>query len=204
MKQLFYLSVILNAGSAGPHSFNDMETPDVPPQPARRNFIKKACSVVVGAVAGLVPAVSGLIVFLDPLRRKSEDSDAVLVASFNSLPKDGVPRKFSVVAGHTDAWNRMPRVPVGAVYLRRLGDGQVLAFNVICPHAGCFVDYEPSKKSYHCPCHNSSFALDGKIADPKSPSPRGLDELQVEIRNGDEIWVKFQNFRAGVSEKIPA
>jgi menaquinol-cytochrome c reductase iron-sulfur subunit len=181
-----------------------MEKPDVPPRPPRRDFLKKACSIVFGAVAGLVPAVSGLIVFFDPLRRQSRDNDLVPVASLNALPKDGVPRKFSVIASHTDAWNRMPSVPIGAVYLRRAGDNTVQAFNVICPHAGCFVDYQDSKKSYHCPCHNSSFGLDGKVADPKSPSPRGLDELPVEIRNGGEIWVKFQNFRAGVSEKIPA
>ena len=39
---------------------------------------------------------------------------------------------------------------------------------------------------------------------PGSPAPRGLDELEVEIRNKSEVWVKFRNFRAGVPEKIPA
>ncbi len=180
-----------------------METHDLPPQPARRNFIKKACALLVGSAAGLVPAISGLVVFLDPLRRKSEDTEVVHVASLNALPEDGVPRKFSVIASHTDAWNRMPRVPVGAVYLRRVGAKQLQAFNVICPHAGCFVDYDAARKGYHCPCHNSSFALDGKIADPKSPSPRGLDELEVEIRDETEIWVKFRNFRAGEKERVP-
>jgi Rieske Fe-S protein len=58
--------------------------------------------------------------------------------------------------------------------------------------------------SYLCPCHNSTFALDGKINDPDSPAPRGLDELAVEVRKNGEVWVKFQNYRAGVSEKIPA
>ena len=158
---------------------------------------------MIGAVTGLVPAISGLMVFLDPLRRKVRDNDAVLIAALSSLPEDGVPRKFTVIAEHTDAWNRTPRVPIGAVYLRRMGDKQIQAFNVVCPHAGCFVDYDLSRKGYHCPCHNSSFGVDGKIADPKSPSPRGLDELEVEIRSDNEIWVKFQNFRAGEKEKIP-
>jgi hypothetical protein len=31
-----------------------------------------------------------------------------------------------------------------------------------------------------------------------------LDELEVEVRGEAEIWVKFQNFRAGVVEKTPA
>jgi hypothetical protein len=30
-----------------------------------------------------------------------------------------------------------------------------------------------------------------------------LDDLVVEIRNGTEVWVKFQNFRAGTHDKIP-
>ena len=180
-----------------------MERQEAPFEPKRRDFIKKSCAVIIGAVTGLVPAISGLMVLLDPLRRKAQDTDAVLIASLSSLPEDGVPRKFPVIADHTDAWNRLPRVPIGAVYLRRIGDRQIQAFNVICPHAGCFVDYDLSRKGYHCPCHNSSFEVDGKIADPKSPSPRGLDELEVEIRSDNEIWVRFQNFRAGEKEKIP-
>jgi Rieske Fe-S protein len=92
---------------------------------------------------------------------------------------------------------------VGAVYLQRLAGKQVRALNVVCPHAGCFVDFRGAESCFHCPCHNSSFSLDGKVLDPKSPSPRALDDLPVEVRNGTEIWVQFQNFRAGVKEKTP-
>lgn len=180
-----------------------MDTPHPRPTPDRRNFITKACAVAVGGAIAVVPALAGLLVLFDPLRRKSASGGAVLVASLDSLPEDGAPRKFSVLATRVDAWNRSPNVPVGAVYLQRLGQGGVRAFNVVCPHAGCFVDYRPTENHYHCPCHNSSFALDGKVRDPKSPSPRGLDDLPVEIRNGGEVWVTFQNYRAGVHEKIP-
>ncbi|MBI4625323.1 MAG: Rieske 2Fe-2S domain-containing protein [Verrucomicrobia bacterium] len=179
-----------------------METPHVPPQPDRRNFLTKAAAVVIGGAITLVPSLAGLFVFFDPLRRKTEAGDAVLVGSLNALPENGEPRKFALLATRVDAWNRTPNVPVGAVYLQRLENNRVRAFNVACPHAGCFVDYRAGQKHYHCPCHNSSFALDGKVLDPRSPAPRGLDELPVEIRNGSEIWVRFQNFRAGVKERI--
>ncbi|MSU21213.1 MAG: Rieske (2Fe-2S) protein [Pedosphaera sp.] len=175
----------------------------LPENSVRRGFLKKASAVVLGALAGLIPGLAGLFVFLDPLRRKSHESGSVLVASLNSLPEDGMPRKFSVIASHTDAWTRMPEVPIGAVYLRRTGEKAVQAFNVVCPHAGCFVDFKTDQKSYHCPCHHSAFALDGLIKDSKSPSPRGLDELKVEIRNNSEIWVEFRNFQAGNAAKIP-
>jgi menaquinol-cytochrome c reductase iron-sulfur subunit len=172
--------------------------------PHRRAFLTKSCAVVVGGIVGAFPIATGLAVFLDPIRRKSGGAiDFVSVASLNSLPEDGLPVKFPVITSRVDVWTKSPLTPVGAVYLRRTGPKSVQAFNVVCPHAGCFVDFNPGRKSYLCPCHDSTFAMDGKINDPRSPSPRGLDELEVEIRNDTEVWVKFQNFRAGVHEKIP-
>jgi menaquinol-cytochrome c reductase iron-sulfur subunit len=180
-----------------------MASPDPSPEPDRRNFLTKAAAVVIGGSIAAVAPVAGLFVALDPLRRQTEGGDMVLVTTLNALPESGEPRKFSVITTRVNAWNRESNVPVGAVYLQRLKDGTVRALNCVCPHAGCPVNYRPAQNHYHCPCHNSSFATDGKILDPKSPSPRPLDDLAVEIRNDTEVWVKFQNFRAGVHEKIP-
>jgi menaquinol-cytochrome c reductase iron-sulfur subunit len=182
-----------------------MATPDLPPPTPsdRRNFFAKVAAVIVGGVIAAVPPIAGLLVAFDPLRRKGGSGGTVLVGSLRSLPESGEPRKFPVLATRIDAWNRTPNVPIGAVYLQRLPGDKVRALNVVCPHAGCFVDFRAKENHYHCPCHNSSFATDGKILDPKSPSPRALDELPVEIRKGHEIWVTFQNFRPGQAEKIP-
>ena len=181
-----------------------MEPPtDAPTTPDRREFLTQAAAVAIGGALTVVAPIAGLCVLLDPLRHKSEGGTSVLVASLNSLPENGEPRKFSVLATRVDAWNRTPNVPVGAVYLQRTKDGQVRALNVVCPHAGCFVDFRAAQGCYLCPCHNSTFGPDGKVLDPKSPSPRGLDELPVEVRAGGAIWVTFQNFRAGVHDKIP-
>ncbi len=180
-----------------------MDPSELPPQPDRRNFFAQAAAFVLGGLIALVAPIAGLVVFLDPLRRKSGNHEPVLVASLGSLPENGEPRKFPVLATKVDAWNRSPNVPVGAVYLQRLKDGRVRALNVVCPHAGCFVDFRPAQSCFHCPCHNSSFQLDGRVLDPKSPSPRALDELTVEVREGGQIFVTFQNFRPGEREKIP-
>lgn len=125
----------------------------------------------------------------------------VFLCTLDALPTDGSPRRFAVTATHQDAWNRTSGI-VGAVYLRRR-EKDVLALNVSCPHAGCFVDFSPERAGYFCPCHASSFDLDGSIRDHHSPAPRGLDALEVEVRNEKEIWVKFQNFRAGNVAKVP-
>lgn len=169
----------------------------------RRDFLKKVAASVISAVLGLVPLAAGLTVFLDPLRRKSAAKGAVRVTTLEALPNDGVPRQFPVLSTRVDAWNTFNRASIGAVYLLRTPDNKLQAFNVVCPHAGCFVDYLPDKGHYHCPCHDSTFTVAGKVEDPASPAPRGLDALQVEVRNGKEVWVKFQNFQAGTAEKIP-
>ena len=173
----------------------------------RRRFLVRAAAAILGALAALVPIASGLLVFLGPLRRQKREGRFVRVAPLDAVPADGVPRRFPIIAERTDAWNHYPAEPIGAVYLSRTSDGLLLALNVACPHAGCFVVYDSAGAQFRCPCHSSMFDVDGTRSDPiEAPAPRSLDSLACEIRaegSGKEIWVKFQNFRAGNSKKLP-
>jgi menaquinol-cytochrome c reductase iron-sulfur subunit len=182
---------------------SDANGPKTPPIP-RRSFVKEGLAAGLGILLGIFPFFAGLAVFLDPLRRRGNGpGKPILVTTLDSLPEDNIPRKFSVTASRSDAWNRFAQVPIGAVYLRRGATG-VTALNVVCPHAGCFVDFPPGRGEFLCPCHNSTFGLDGRVNDPRSPAARRMDDLKVEIKNGKEVWVAFQNFQAGTSKKIPA
>ncbi|MBI3861640.1 MAG: Rieske 2Fe-2S domain-containing protein [Planctomycetia bacterium] len=178
-----------------------------PPQP-RRGFFTQAAAVVVGAVAGLVPLAVGLATFINPLRRsvrskqRPSGSDAqgfYKVTTLDAL--SAIPQAFKIIADRKDAWNTFPKDAIGTVYLSRLENGDVLAFNVTCPHAGCAVDWRAAKNAYHCPCHNSAFAPDG-VRDPKSPSARDLDSLEVKFENG-AVLVKYQDFKSGEKGKHP-
>jgi menaquinol-cytochrome c reductase iron-sulfur subunit len=183
----------------------------------RRGFFTRVAAICIGLVVGLFPVLSGLAVLFDPLRRKAGKSGMVRVASLAAVPDDGVPRQFRVVlAQKDDAWTRHTNVPVGAVYLvRQPGSTKVLALHSTCPHAGCFVSYLRGEGLFGCPCHRSSFGLDGKRVDPaSSPSPRDMDSLECEVRtaargdgpagdgDGQEVWVRFQNFQIATPEKI--
>ncbi len=158
---------------------------------------------MTGALASVAAVVPGVTVLLDPLRRRGDPPGLVRIASLAALPEDGRPRRFTVVTERRDAWTRYEATPVGAVYLRRTEGGEVAAYNVTCPHAGCFVGVKEDQSGFGCPCHNSSFSLDGAIDDPASPAPRGMDRLDVEIRNTDEIWVRYVNFQPGVEDRVP-
>jgi Rieske Fe-S protein len=176
----------------------------VPPEP-RRGFVKQFLAFVIGGLVGVVPAAVGLATFLNPLRtsvrakQQPDGADAdgyYKVAPLSAL--SATPQALQIIANRKDAWNTYPKEAIGAVYLQRVGQ-EVRAFNAQCPHAGCFVDWQSGKKAYRCPCHNSSFAADGK-RDPQSPSARDLDELATKIEDG-VVCVKFQNFKAGDKEK---
>ena len=174
----------------------------------RRNFFTRAAAAILGGVAALFPLAIGLFTFADPLRRRTrgEGDGFTRIASLSAVPDTGTPHQFAVVADRVDGWNRLPNQPIGVVYLvRKAGQETPMAFNAICPHAGCFVTHSGSRNVFQCPCHNSAFALDGSIIEP-SPSPRAMDSLDCEVRGeGDdkEVWVKFQNYLAGRQEQIP-
>lgn len=166
----------------------------------RRGFITKVIAVLIGAAAYLPPAAAGAWVFLNPLRQKGQGGRMFRLATLDTL--DEVPKKFSIVADRTDAWNRFSNEPVGAVYLRKTAEDQVQAIHVVCPHAGCSIQYQADGDKFFCPCHSANFDLSGARLDETSPSPRDLDTLDVEIREENEVWVKFKNFRTGTPEKI--
>ncbi len=182
-------------------------------QPDRRGFIKGA-SCAIGAAIGAVPMAAGVRVVLDPLSRQATaegGAEFIRLADVSDLP-ESEPMKFAIVEDKTDKWSRYKDVPVGAVYLlKETGDSSaddaeapvsVIAYNTVCPHLGCFVDYRKDEQDFFCPCHDSNFDLEGNLL--KGVSPRAMDTLEVdeEKLKAGEIWVKFQRFKSNTKEKI--
>ena len=124
------------------------------------------------------------------------------MASKAAIPVGGPPQRCPVIADRSDAWNGYPAEAVGAIFLCQVSDDKFLALQSICPHNGGCVSYDPEKKNFYCPSHGALFDLQGRRLDEKSISPRDLDALEVEIRDGTEVWVKFEKFQDGTAEKI--
>lgn len=172
------------------------------PDDSRRGFLAKVMALLTGGLATLAPVGAGVWAFLDPLRRQGAAATFLPVTELAAIPDDGVPRQFPIISDRVDAWTGYAAEPVGAVYLRReKGSDQVEALSATCPHAGCFVEMESTGKCFRCPCHNSSFTLDGGIVSP-SPSPRSMDALECRVAKNGEVEVKWEKFRAGIAEKV--
>lgn len=67
----------------------------------------------------------------------------------------------------------------------QLTKGSFVAYDAICPHAGCQVGYTPSAHLMVCPCHGSQFQVaTGQVI--SGPAPHGLTPLTViESANGN-------------------
>lgn len=186
----------------------DHSSHEAPPVPPRRNFLVKFGAFIVGAFVTLVPLAAGGVFFLNPLLKKkgggegeAGDDPFRMVGKTTSLSTDGSPTLYQVTGTKQDAWTTYPETPLGAVYIRRNDDDSLTCFNARCTHLGCTVKYRPDRSEYVCPCHASAFSLNGERSN-KIP-PRNMDTLECQIRNEDEIWVRFMNFRGGREEKIP-
>jgi thiosulfate dehydrogenase [quinone] large subunit len=62
----------------------------------------------------------------------------------------------------------------------QLAKDQFVAYDAVCPHAGCTVGYAAGAKLIVCPCHGSEFdPATGAVVSP--PAPRGLTPIHVAV-----------------------
>ena len=60
------------------------------------------------------------------------------------------------------------------------------------------IDWDQPSRRFVCPCHDSTFSLEGKML--SGPSPRDMDELALELQ-GEEVKVAYRRFRVGTPNK---
>ncbi len=72
--------------------------------------------------------------------------------------------------------------------LLQLTKGQYLAYDAVCPHAGCTVGYSEGAKLIVCPCHGSEFdPRTGDVVSP--PAQRALTRINVSVSADGQIYV---------------
>ena len=191
------------------------ETPETPASQEaqgaeipRRGFLTKFFAGAVGTIVGLVPFSAGTAFFLGPLIKKrkgatgkrDDEGYLKLNVTLDALPDGGVPQLVKVYDDVVDAWNKFLNVDIGSVWLRKMPDGNVLALSSICPHLGCAVDHRQADNDFYCPCHQSAFSLDG--GKKNDIPPRAMDDLQVKIKDNNEIWLKYEEYRGAIPDKV--
>ena len=183
----------------------------------RRSFLGLLfglAGVVIAFAAPIYAAVRSVIFPIESLfctkdKKEGGDNEFHFLTTRDQLTD--TPQKFPIIADVKDAWVTIPRQTIGNVYVRKTESNEILAWQALCPHAGCVLGVKtmenPKTKNtemlFACPCHVAHFDLNGQLLDEKPDSPRNMDSLEINEEDG-KVYVKFQNFQFGVSAKTPA
>jgi len=66
--------------------------------------------------------------------------------------------------------------------------GRFLAFDAVCPHAGCIVQYDQGNKIFACPCHGSMFNGETGAVE-NGPAPSGLTRIAISKGPDGQLYV---------------
>jgi Rieske Fe-S protein len=104
-------------------------------------------------------------------------------------PQSGEPATQSVVAAQAS----QVKANSGMVFkfgskpglLVRAPDGTLHAYNAVCTHLECTVQYKSDTSQIWCACHNGMYDLEGNVV--SGPPPRPLERLAVNLRGEDVV-----------------
>jgi thiosulfate dehydrogenase (quinone) large subunit len=66
--------------------------------------------------------------------------------------------------------------------------GTFVAFDAVCPHAGCTVGYDPAAQVITCPCHGSQFSASTGAVEV-GPATTGLKKLAIAEGSNGQLYV---------------
>ena len=146
--------------------------------------------------------IPGLGFLGHPLRKQTiRGADTPLRVANERDVKTGQARARDRGRQRQDAWMRLDKVTLGSLWLVRASEnGPIKSFSTVCPHLGCGIDFNDKLGKFDCPCHDSTFDLDGRCLG--GPSPRGLDELEARVE-GRDVLVRYRRFRVGSAKREP-
>jgi len=164
------------------------------PAPTRRSFfgwMTGAIAAIIGV--GMAVPLTGYVVLPAFKRRKQTYNP---VGTVDDLPIEE-PKSLDYLTTTKDGW--LETKVRKAVWAVRHSDNQVTVFSPICTHLGCGYRWDESAREFKCPCHQSVFALSGKVVG--GPAPRPLDVLPSKIEDG-KLLVKYEQFKSGIAQKV--
>jgi thiosulfate dehydrogenase [quinone] large subunit len=168
---------------------------------SRREVVLKGTVTAVVAVAGLI--LGGAVAGLGRLAGGTKNnSGTTQLSPAQSVPAPNTAPSSSGAGGSHPAGKAIgpaKDVPVGGAASfsdPRTGDpsiviqataGKFVAFDAVCPHAGCTVEYDQSAALIVCPCHGSQFnAATGAVE--AGPAPTGLNPITIAKGGNGQLY----------------
>jgi menaquinol-cytochrome c reductase iron-sulfur subunit len=150
-------------------------------QPDRRAF-HLAAIYGIWAVMGAAFATPAIAYLLFPPKSKKE-ADFIEAGDIAHLqPKN--PEEMVFRRNKIDGWKVTSEKTTAWVI--KTEANEVIAFAPQCTHLGCAYHWDERNKEFLCPCHTSTFGLDGSVL--TGPAPRALDRYMTKIE-GNKLFL---------------
>jgi menaquinol-cytochrome c reductase iron-sulfur subunit len=149
--------------------------------PSRRRFYLAGIYGLWGAI-GVALSVPAFIYLFFPPKAKRE-TEWVDAAALSQLPAN-TPEEVVFRRNRVDGWKITSEK--ATAWVVKSSSGEVVAFAPQCTHLGCAYHWDERNHNFLCPCHTSTFSLDGQVL--SGPAPRPLDRYRVQV-NGDRIQI---------------
>ncbi|HLI05468.1 MAG TPA: TQO small subunit DoxD [Ktedonobacteraceae bacterium] len=155
-------------------------------QESRRSFIFGAISGGVGMLVLTWFALS-LQSILRPLADNAQSAPSTTGSSSTPGSTSGnVIAKVSAVPANSSVSFTIPSNNDPGI-LVHLDNGQFVAYDATCTHAGCPVDYDPNQHLLVCPCHGAEFdpAKNGAVVQPPAQTPLTSVAIHIDSSTGE-------------------
>ncbi len=154
---------------------------------SRRQFLKRTLQGSAAAVAATTLPSTGCIRFIDPAPVADVDPpvNGKLTVELSRWP-ELAPLGSAITV-------RAPGIE--PVLLAHWSDGQYVAVDSVCTHAGCPLGF--FENAIECPCHGARFGAEGEVLRP--PAVQGLRKYPVTVeldRLVIDLWAGSEGFPA--------
>ena len=143
----------------------------------RRTFYSAVIAGLGGLMTAALAAPAAAYLLIRP--KSQNQSDLVPAADLSQLTV-GKPEEVVFRRTRVDGWRVLNEK--STAWVLRKDDQNVVAFAPQCTHLGCAYHWDEKENNFLCPCHTSTFSIDGKVL--TGPAPRPLDRLVTKIDQG--------------------
>jgi thiosulfate dehydrogenase [quinone] large subunit len=154
---------------------------------ARRNFLLGLITGVAG-----VASLAGILYLRDIVRHTDEELTETTIERLTATPPPTAAAGSSATTSSGAITQVSALPPNNAIsftipsngdpgILVHLAGGQFVAYDALCTHAGCQVDYDPGSKLLLCPCHGAAFDPAKSGAAVQLPATQPLSPVAIRV-----------------------
>ena len=147
----------------------------------RRTFQLAAIYGLWGIISAALALPAAVYLLFPPRARKRDKW--VEAGDTTSLPVKAA-EEVVFRRNRVDGWKVTSEK--STAWVVKMADNNIVAFAPQCTHLGCAYHWDERNKEFLCPCHTSTFALDGKVL--TGPAPRALDQYEVKVE-GNKLFL---------------